>query len=164
MIHKMTRKIPRKIPRKMTPKKILILHGPNLNLLGEREPEIYGDLTLQQININLRKAARQLGAVLRIYQSNGEGSLIDLLQYHREWAEGVVFNPGAYTHYSYALRDAIASIAKPTVEVHLSDIHKREKFRQVSVIAPVCVQQFAGLGWKSYLEGLKFLCANSMAQ
>ncbi len=148
----------------MTRKRILILHGPNLNLLGEREPEIYGNLTLQQINVHLKKAARQLGVVLRIYQSNGEGSLIDLLQYHRKWAEGIVFNPGAYTHYSYALRDAVASIAKPTVEVHLSDIRKREKFRQVSVIAPVCVQQISGLGWKSYLEGLKFLCANSMAQ
>jgi 3-dehydroquinate dehydratase-2 len=145
-------------------KKILVLHGPNLNLLGEREPAIYGDLTLGQLNSNLRKSASQLGVVLKIYQSNGEGKLIDLLHRHRKWAEGVVFNPGAYTHYSYALRDAVAAIEKPTVEVHLSDIHKREEFRRVSVIAPVCVHQISGLGWRSYLEGLKFLCANSMAQ
>jgi 3-dehydroquinate dehydratase-2 len=144
----------------MPGKKILVLHGPNLNLLGEREPEIYGDLTLPQLNIHLRKAARQLGSSLKIYQSNGEGKLIDLLHLHRKWAEGVVFNPGAYTHYSYALRDAIAAIGKPTVEVHLSNIHRREKFRRLSVIAPVCVRQISGLGWKSYLEGLKFLCAN----
>ena len=145
-------------------KKILVLHGPNLNLLGERELEVYGNLTLRELNGNLRKAARQFGAVLKIYQSNGEGQLIDLLHRHRKWAEGIVFNPGAYTHYSYALRDAVTAIQKPTVEVHLSDIHQREAFRRVSVIAPVCVRQISGLGWKSYLEGLKFLCANSMAQ
>ena len=145
-------------------KKILVLHGPNLNLLGERELEVYGNLTLRELNANLRNAARQFGAVLKIYQSNGEGQLIDLLHRHRKWAEGIVFNPGAYTHYSYALRDAVTAIQKPTVEVHLSDIHQREAFRRVSVIAPVCVRQISGLGWKSYLEGLKFLCANSMAQ
>jgi 3-dehydroquinate dehydratase-2 len=147
----------------VTHKKILILHGPNLNLLGEREPAIYGDLTLRQLNANLKSAATQLGAVLKIYQSNGEGELINLLHRHRKWAEGVVFNPGAYTHYSYALRDAVAAIGKPTVEVHLSDILKREEFRRLSVIAPVCVSQFSGQGWKSYLEGLKLLCANSTA-
>src|SRR4051812_15511650 len=109
----------------MTQKKILILHGPNLNLLGEREPSVYGELTLRQLNANLQKSARQLGAVLKIYQSNGEGKLIDLLHFHRKWAEGIVFNPGAYTHYSYALRDAVAAIKKPTIEVRLSNIHKR---------------------------------------
>ncbi|MEO5969427.1 MAG: type II 3-dehydroquinate dehydratase [Bdellovibrionia bacterium] len=148
----------------MIRKKILVLHGPNLNLLGERETAIYGDLTLRQLNAKLRKSAGPLGAVLKIFQSNGEGELIDLLHRHRKWAEGIVFNPGAYTHYSYALRDAVAAIERPTVEVHLSDIHKREAFRSVSVIAPVCVRQIMGLGWRSYLEGLKFLCANSMAQ
>jgi 3-dehydroquinate dehydratase-2 len=148
----------------MTRKKILVLHGPNLNLLGEREPEIYGTLTLRQLNTQLRNSVSDLGVVLRIYQANGEGELIDLLHRNRHWAEGIVFNPGAYTHYSYALRDAVAGIQKPTIEVHLSEIHKREKFRRVSVIAPVCVRQISGLGWKSYLEGIKFLCTNSMAR
>jgi 3-dehydroquinate dehydratase-2 len=135
--------------------KILILHGPNLNLLGEREPEVYGSMTLQQLNRRLKQVAQEMGVLLRIYQSNSEGGLIDLLHKNRKWAHGVVFNPGAYTHYSYALRDAVASIAKPTVEVHLSDLQKREEFRKVSVIAPVCVRQISGLGWESYVEGIR---------
>ena len=136
---------------------ILILHGPNLNLLGEREPEIYGKLTLGEINKRLRKAARELGFKAKIYQSNSEGELIDLMHQNRKWAQGIVFNPGAYTHYSYALRDAIAAIGKPTIEVHLSDLKKREKFRRISVIAPVCVGQVSGLGWESYVMGMKLL-------
>ena len=138
---------------------ILVLHGPNLNLLGEREPEIYGKMTLLELNRLLRKEAVAAGVSLRVAQSNSEGRLIDLLHKNRRWANGVVFNPGAYTHYSYALRDAVASISCPTVEVHLSDIQKREKFRQVSVIAPVCVRQISGQGWKSYLAGMRFLMA-----
>lgn len=142
--------------------KILILHGPNLNLLGEREPEIYGKLTLAELNLELQNFAKQIGLTLRIFQSNGEGVLIDLLHEYRKWADGIVINPGAYTHYSYALRDAISSIAIPTVEVHLSEIQKREDFRRISVIEPVCIRQISGLGWKSYLEGIKFLCESQI--
>ena len=138
-------------------KKILIVHGPNLNLLGEREPEIYGTLTLSELNSKIRQAAKALGAQLRIFQSNGEGELIDFIHQNRKWAHGILINPGAYTHYSYALRDAIGSVSLPTLEVHLSDIKKREKFRRISVIAPVCIKQICGLGWKSYTEGLRHL-------
>jgi 3-dehydroquinate dehydratase II len=136
---------------------VLVLHGPNLNLLGEREPEVYGKETLADLNALLRKKARALGIKLKIYQSNHEGRLIDLLHANRKWAAGVVINPGAYTHYSYALRDAIASIERPTIEVHLSDIKKREPFRRVSVVAPVCVAQISGKGFGSYLAALERL-------
>jgi 3-dehydroquinate dehydratase-2 len=144
--------------------KILVLHGPNLNLLGEREPHIYGKMTLRQLNQRLRTAAARWSVQLKIHQSNSEGTLIDLLHTHRKWATGIVFNPGAFTHYSYALRDAVASISIPTVEVHLSDPVARalqdsgESFRKVSVIAPVCLYQVAGKGWKSYLEAIQYLC------
>ena len=137
--------------------KILVLHGPNLNLLGEREPEVYGTLTLSGLNAKLRKFARGLKCTLRIHQSNSEGELIDLLHRNRKWADGVVFNPGAYTHYSYALRDAVAAIVVPTYEVHLSDIQKREDFRKVSVIAPVCTDQISGHGWESYTCAIESL-------
>ncbi len=140
--------------------KILVLHGPNLNLLGEREPEIYGSMTLSELNKKLRAFARTNGCELRIQQSNNEGSLIDLLHKNRKWADGVVFNPGAYTHYSYALRDAVSAIQVPTVEVHLSDIHKREDFRKISVIAPVCIRQISGLGLKSYTSAIEHLKVN----
>jgi 3-dehydroquinate dehydratase-2 len=140
-------------------RRILVLHGPNLNLLGEREPEVYGRLTLSTLNGRLRAAARRRGCVLRVHQSNSEGKLIDLLHFHRKWADGVVFNPGAYTHYSYALRDAVSAIAVPTVEVHLSDIHAREDFRRVSVIAPACRAQVSGLGWESYVRGIDLVLA-----
>ncbi len=143
---------------------VLILHGPNLNLLGEREPDVYGSMTLRQLNAQLRQAVKPWGVTLKIHQSNSEGTLIDWLHQYRHWADGVVFNPAAYTHTSYALRDAIAAIQKPTVEVHLSDIYRREAFRRKSVVAPVCVKQISGLGWRSYLEGVQFLRANSMAQ
>jgi 3-dehydroquinate dehydratase-2 len=143
--------------------KLLILHGPNLNLLGEREPEIYGSMSLAQLNQKLKKSGREMGMTLRIFQSNGEGELIHLLHQHRKWADGVVFNPGAYTHYSYALRDAVSAIQIPVIEVHLSDIKKREPFRRKSVIAPVCLDQISGLGWESYLEGLKRLKARFQA-
>ncbi len=138
-------------------KHILVLHGPNLNLLGQREPEVYGTMTLAAIDAELITFAQAHDVELKSFQSNHEGALIDTLHEQRDWADGVVFNPGAYTHYSYALRDAVAAIAVPTVEVHLSDIAKREDFRKVSVIAPVCVAQVSGLGWKSYLEGIKRL-------
>lgn len=140
-----------------TSMKILVLHGPNLNLLGEREPEVYGTLTLNECDSLLRKHARMNGCTLRIHQSNHEGRLIDLLHSHRKWAQGVVFNPGAYTHYSYALRDAVAAIQVPTIEVHLSDIKKREAFRRISVIAPVCIEQISGHGWESYTRAMEKL-------
>ena len=138
-------------------KRILVLHGPNLNLLGEREPSVYGAMTLAQINESLRRKSRQLGLTLRIFQSNHEGILIDLLHRHRKWADACVFNPGAYTHYSYALRDAVAACKIPTIEVHLSDIKRREPFRRVSVIAPVCLAQISGKGEDSYLQALERL-------
>lgn len=142
-------------------KRILVIHGPNLNLLGEREPHIYGALTLEELNHKLREFAAEHGLELKIFQSNHEGAIIDRLHQERHWADGIVINPGAYTHYSYAIRDAIAAVGKPTVEVHLSDIHRREPFRKISVIKDVCVAQICGLGWQSYIEGLKVLRARA---
>lgn len=143
-------------------RKVLVLHGPNLNLLGEREPAIYGAVSLKELNFELRSFAKAMGVILKIYQSNSEGRLIDLLHLYRNWCEGIVINPGAYTHYSYAIRDAIAAIKKPTVEVHLTDLKKRakiqqEKFRKISVIRSVCKKQISGLGVRSYKEAFIFL-------
>lgn len=136
---------------------ILILNGPNLNLLGEREPAVYGTLTLADINNEIMALAARHEVELRFLQSNHEGALIDFIHENRNWAHGIVINPGAYTHYSYALRDAISAVEIPTVEVHLSDIHQREDFRKISVIEPVCVAQIAGLGIQSYLKAVEFL-------
>lgn len=136
---------------------ILVLHGPNLNLLGEREPEIYGGVTLEEINRRLEEAGEALGLEVRCFQSNSEGALIEALHAARAWAKGVVFNPGGYTHTSVALRDAVAAIGIPVVEVHLSNVHGREVFRRESLIAPVCAGSIAGFGWRSYWLGLQAL-------
>lgn len=137
-------------------KQIVVLHGPNLNLLGTREPDVYGATTLAEINDALRTAAADKSEI-SFLQSNHEGVLIDALHEARESADGVIFNPGAFTHYSYALRDAVAATGLPVVEVHLSNVHARERFRRHSVIAPVCLGQIAGFGWRSYLLGLQAL-------
>ncbi|MDO8880746.1 MAG: type II 3-dehydroquinate dehydratase [Coriobacteriia bacterium] len=137
--------------------RVLVMNGPNLNLLGTRETDVYGTLTLGQIEAMIAERAAEVGVDVSFFQSNHEGGLID--RYHEAMGsyDGVVLNPGAYTHYSYALRDAIVATSLPTVEVHLSDIAAREDFRAISVTAPVCLGQIAGLGAESYLVGLERL-------
>ncbi len=137
--------------------KILVLHGPNLNMLGTREPEIYGSMTLGDINLALMELGKELGADLKCSQSNHEGALIDALQEAKAWANGVLFNPGGYTHTSVALRDTIVAISIPVIEVHLSNVYAREEFRHHSMISAVCRGKIVGLGWRSYTLALRAL-------
>lgn len=138
-------------------RRVLVLNGPNLNLLGSREPEVYGTVTLGEIEAMIANRAAELGVDVCFFQSNHEGAIIDRLHEAIGVCDGVIINPGAHTHYSYAIRDAIAATGLPTVEVHLSDITAREDFRAVSVTAPVCIEQVSGLGSGSYLRGLDIL-------
>ncbi len=136
---------------------VLVLHGPNLNLTGFREPEVYGKKPLEDIDAEISDAAEKIGIEVRILQSNSEGVLIDTIQEHRRWATGIVINPGALTHYSYALRDALVSVRLPIIEVHLSNVHAREEFRRHSVIAPISLGQIVGFGGHGYVLALEAL-------
>lgn len=138
-------------------KHIAVVHGPNLNMLGRREVGIYGGRTMESINADVEAEARKLGVTVEFFQSNGEGELVTFVQQCRGRADGILLNAGAYTHYSVALRDGIGAAAVPTVEVHISNIYKREAFRHVSMIAPVCLGQICGFGPYSYILGLRAL-------
>ena len=135
---------------------ILVINGPNLNLLGERNPEIYGSETLEELMMWVENSTEGKNYKFKFYQSNHEGDIIDYIQDERQWAQGIIINPGAFTHYSYAIYDALKAINIQSIEVHLSDIFKRDKFRKKSVIEPVCIKQISGLGKQSYLEAVKF--------
>ncbi|PTM58509.1 type II 3-dehydroquinate dehydratase [Desmospora activa] len=131
-------------------KKVLVLHGPNLNRLGRREPDVYGRETLEDVNGRIQKRAMEMGVQVDFYQSNHEGALIDCIHDAEDFYDAIIINPGALTHYSYALRDALASVSVPAIEVHISNIHQRESFRHTSVIAPVTRGQIVGLGTAGY--------------
>ena len=136
---------------------ILVINGPNLNLLGEREPELYGTDTLDELMMWLANCSECIEHDFKFYQSNHEGEIIDFIHDERHWTQGIIINPGALTHYSYAIMDAIKSVNILTVEVHITDLTKRDDFRKKSVIAPVCIKQISGLGKYSYLEAVKLL-------
>ena len=135
--------------------KILLIHGPNLNLLGTREPDIYGKESQDQLFAFIKSSFPKIEFIF--FQSNHEGEIIDTIHDERHWADRLIINPGAFSHYSYAIRDAISSISIPTIEVHLSDIHKREDFRKISVIKSVCIGQISAKGKNSYVDGLMIL-------
>ena len=136
--------------------KILVVNGPNLNLLGKREPALYGDKSLEDLNKRLNSLAKELHLTLQFFQSNHEGEIIDFIQKESDSARGMIINPGAYTHYSIAIRDAIAAVDLDTVEVHISNIHDREEFRRNSVIAPVCTGSIVGFGFYGYAMALSY--------
>src|SRR5262245_15165909 len=137
--------------------KILLIHGPNRTMLGRRQPEIYGHTTLPQIDERVRARAVADGATVLAFQSNHEGALVDFIQAEGWDADGIIINPGAFTHYGLALRDALASLSAPIVEVHLSNVYRREPFRHTSVVAPIATGQIAGLGWRGYLLALEWM-------
>ncbi len=139
---------------------VLVIHGPNLNLLGTREPEVYGTLTLADIDARLQEEAHALGCTVRSVQHNSEGAIVDELHAARGAVDAIAINPGAYTHYAYAIRDAIAAIGLPVVEVHMTNVHARESFRSTSVVAAVCRGSISGFGIESYVLALRALAAN----
>ncbi len=145
-------------------KKIILINGPNLNLLGEREPEIYGAMTLRELEAEVVKFAAAMNVEVKTFQSNHEGALIDFIHEQRQWAQGIVINPGAYSHYSYALRDALESVKLPAIEVHLSNIEQREEFRRRSVIKDVCAKQIFGLGIRGYFRAIEFLVGQDIVE
>lgn len=136
-------------------KKICVIHGPNINFTGIREKGVYGTLTFDEINNEIKKKAEELKLEIEIFQSNHEGEIIDKIQQCYTNKDGIIINPGAYTHYSYAIRDALASVDMPVIEIHMSNIHKREEFRHTSVTVPVCLGQICGFGWQGYLLALE---------
>ena len=136
---------------------ILVINGPNLNLLGTRKPDIYGTETLEELMMWLEKSPEAINHKFKFYQSNHEGDIIDTIHDEREWCKAIIINPGAFSHYSYAIRDAIVAVDKPTVEVHLSDINNRESFRKKLVISEVCLKTISGQGKDGYFEALKYL-------
>ena len=144
--------------------RILIINGPNLNLLGTRNKEIYGEKTLEEINSLIEQQAAELGVELATFQSNSEGNIINFIQRESPSADGIVINPGALTHYGLSLRDALSDSALPVIEVHLSNIQAREEFRRYSVIAPIAKGQIAGLGWRGYIAALRTLVAELSGQ
>ncbi len=143
--------------------KILVIHGPNLNLLGRREPEIYGSLTLDEINKRLEEYGHRNNITIDAVQSNSEGTIIDTIHKAIDQYDALIINPGAYTHYSLAIYDAIMAVGLPTIEVHLSNIYAREEFRRHSVIAPACKGQITGLGWRGYLYAVQALLDSEQA-
>jgi 3-dehydroquinate dehydratase-2 len=144
--------------------KILVIHGPNLNMLGKREKSIYGEKTLQEIDAMLKKEAKALTVDVVTFQSNHEGALVDFIQEHADSARGIIINPGALTHYGFSLLDALVDSKLPVIEVHLSNIYRREEWRAKSIIAPIAQGQISGLGWRGYLAALQVLASKLKAK